>query len=518
MTAATASGRRPATISVPAVRLIVALAAAALTLVPLVFIVVAAVATGPDRIVELIVRPRVGELLRNTVGLVVVTAAACAVLGTATAWLTERTDLPGRAVWGPLCAAPLAVPAFVTSYAWVSLTSSVEGSAGAVLISTVSYFPFVHLPVAAVLRGLDPGYEDSARALGLRPWATFARVVLPQLRPALVGGCLLVGLHLLAEFGALALLRFPTFTTAIYDEYQSTFSGPAATMLAGVLVLLCLVLLVTELGAGGRARQARVGSGAARRQVPVRLGRATLPALVATGAVMVAALGVPGYSLVRWMVQGASTGVDVPAILAAAGSSIGLGLLAAVATGGLAFPVAWLSVRRRGTLSTVLERTTYVGNALPGIVVALACVAVSIRLLPALYQTTPVLIAAYAILFMPLAVVSTRAALLRVPPELEDSARALGTAPGGVLWRVTVPLVARGIGAGAALVFLGVVTELTATLLLAPTGTQTLATAFWAQASSVAYGAAAPYALLMVLISAPAAWLLTRRSLPGVVG
>jgi iron(III) transport system permease protein len=233
-------------------------------------------------------------------------------------------------------------------------------------------------------------------------------------------------------------------------------------------------------------------------------------------AVVAITLGVPCLSLVRWMVEGASTGVDVPALLAATGSSVGLALLGALATGVLAFPVAWLTVRRPGGLSRLLERTTYVGNALPGIVVALACVAVSIRLLPALYQTTPVLIAAYAILFMPLAVVSTRAALLRVPPEIEESARALGTAPAGVLWRVTVPLVARGIGAGAALVFLGVVTELTATLLLAPTGTDTLATAFWAQAGAVAYGAAAPYAVLMVVISAPAAYLLTRQSLPGV--
>ncbi|MHA6793456.1 ABC transporter permease [Pseudonocardia bannensis] len=508
----------PAVRHVPPVRLAVAVAVAALTLVPLAYVLVSVVAVGPAEAARLLWRPRVGELLRNTVGLTVAGCVASAVIGTGAAWLVERTTLPGRRLWTMLMAAPLAVPAFVNSYGWVSVTSAVEGFAGAVLITTLSYFPLVYLPVAAVLRGMDPAFEDMSRALGNGPWRTFFRVVLPQLRPAVLGGTMLVGLHLLAEFGALQSLRFPTFTTAIYDQFESTFNGPAATMLAGVLVLSCLLLLVAELRFVGRARVARVGAGVARAAVPHPLGSALPVTVLGMAALAVLALGVPLGSLAYWLVVGSSTAFPLGMLAAATATSIGLGAAGAVATCVLAVPVAWLSLRRPGLVSRVLERSTYIAGSLPGVVVALSLVTLSIAYLPTVYQTTALLVAAYAVLFMPRAMVSLRSALAQVPPEFDDTARVLGARPAGVLWRVTLPLVVRGLGAGAALVFLAVVTELTATLLLAPIGTTTLATEFWSNTYGLAYGAAAPYALLMIVISAPAAYLLTRESRRTVPG
>jgi iron(III) transport system permease protein len=127
-----------------------------------------------------------------------------------------------------LATAPLAVPAFVHSYAWVSLVPSIHGLFAGVLVSVIAYFPFLYLPVAATLRRLDPAIEDVSESLGLKPWAVFFRVVLPQLRLAICGGALLVGLHLLAEYGLYAMIRFDTFTTAIFDQFKSTFNGPAA--------------------------------------------------------------------------------------------------------------------------------------------------------------------------------------------------------------------------------------------------------------------------------------------------
>ncbi len=185
--------------------------------------------------------------------------ALTAVLGVALAFLVERTDVPAKPLWHGLLVAPLAVPAFVNSYAWVSLDRSIVGYGGALLVITLSYYPLVYLPVVAALRGLDPALEEAAWSLGQSRWHSFRTVVLPQLRPALFGGVLLVGLHLLAEFGALQLIRFQTFTTAIYDQYGSTFNGAAANMIAGVLVLCCLLLLLGELRLRGHRRLARVG-------------------------------------------------------------------------------------------------------------------------------------------------------------------------------------------------------------------------------------------------------------------
>ena len=500
----------PAAPARPLPRLVTAaaVAVAAFTLVPLGYVVVYGLVAG-DEAGRLLLRARVGELLVNTVGLTVAGCVACAVIGTGAAWLVERTTLPGRRVWTALMAAPLAVPAFVNSYGWVSVTAAVEGFGGAVLITTMSYYPLVYLPVAAVLRGMDPAFEDMSRVLGNGPWRTFARVVLPQLRPALLGGVLLVGLHLLAEYGALEALRFATFTTAIYDTFESTFDGPAATMLAGVLVLGCLLLLVGELRLAGKARVARVGSGTARAAVPHRLGALAPVAWLAMATLVVLALAVPLGSLARWLVGGNSTAFPVATLAATTATSVALGVAGAALTCLLALPVAWLSVRHPAGLGRVLERSTFVAGSLPGIVVALAFVVLAIG--TPLYQSTLLLVGAYAVLFMAPAMVSLRAALLQVPPELDDIGRSLGVRPLGVLWRVTVPLMARGLGTGAALVFLAVVTELTATLLLAPIGTATLATEFWSHTSALQYGAAAPYALLMIVVSAPATYLLTRR-------
>lgn len=502
---AIARGRR-----VPLRLVLPAAAVALLSLVPLIFLIDQAVRIGGSQISQLVFRSRVADLLGNTVRLVLASTALCGVLGVGAAWLVERTTLPGRRVLGPLLAAPLAVPAFVNSYGWVSLTSSVEGYAGAVMIVSLSYYPLVYLPVSAALRGMDPMLEEAARALGDGPVRTFFRAVLPQLRPALGGGMLIVALHLLAEFGAFSLLRFQTFTTAIYSQYQSSFDGPAANMLASVLVLMCLVLLMAEIRVRGKGRYARLGRGAIRALPPVRLGKATPIALAAVLGLLGLALGVPVGSLAHWLVVGSSVSFPAGALASAAATSLGLGLAAAVVTTLLALPVALLVERHRGRFAVVLERSTYVSHSLPGIVIALSLIYVAIHLVPGLYQTTPLLIIGYAILFLPMAMVGVRAALAQTPPELAEAGRSLGDRPLRVLCRVTLPMILPGLGAAAALVFLMVATELTTTLLLAPIGTQTLATQVWSNTTTLHYAAAAPFAALLVVVSTPAVYLLTR--------
>jgi iron(III) transport system permease protein len=500
----------------PATLLLLSAAIALLALAPVGFLIDQTLSAGWSEVERLLFRPFVGELLANTALLVGAGTAACTLLGVAVAWLVERTDLPGRRVWAVLAALPITVPAFVTSYSWVSITPAVQGFAGATAIVTLAYYPLIYLPVAAVLRGMDPALEESARSLGMGPWRTFLRVTLPQTRVALLGGMLLVAIHMLSEFGAFAMLRFQTFTTAIYDQYKLSFDGAGASMLASVLVILCLVLLVTELGLRGRGRYARVDSGAARPAAPARLGRAKWPALAGFLALTGLSLGLPLVTIVYWIANGSSAGIDFGALLAACGTSLELGLGAAALTTLLALPISVLAVRHPSRVATAIERATYLPFALPGIVVALALIVLSIHHLPALYGTTPLLIVAYAILSLPLALVATRAALAQAPPLHEEVARSLGARPLVAMARVTLPRILPGLGAAAALVFLATVTELTATLLLAPIGTQTLATEFWTKASTLSYGAAAPYAALMVAISAAPTYLLTRR-LGGVV-
>lgn len=498
--------------------------AALLVLLPLAFTAWRAVSFGLDNALELIFRPLVGELLANTLLITLTATLASALIGTAAAWFVERTTVPGRRAWAVLMVAPLAMPAFVTSYAWVSLSLDLQDFAGALLVITSTYFPLVYLPVAAALRGMDPALEETARALGCGRRAVFARVILPQLRPALLGGMLLVALGVMSEFGAFALLRFRTFTTEIYAEYRTSFDDSGASLLACVLITLCLACLALEFRVRGRERYARVDRGTRRAGLRYPLGIWRWPVAAGFAVLSVITLGVPLGMIGYWLTQhgdAATTPTDVsPELLfEATKASLGFGLCAALLTTLLALPLAFLLVRYPGRLATLLERTVFLAQGVPGLVIALALVSLAVRALRPLYQSATLLVAAYAILFLPLALVSVRAALLQAQPRLEETARSLGLGWMQIVRRVLLPLASSGLGAAAAMVFVSVVTELNATLLLSPLDTHTLATQIWSDTTTLAFAAAAPYAALLVGISLSAAALLFallgRSALPG---
>lgn len=331
----------------------------------------------------------------------------------------------------------------------------------------------------------------------------FFRVVLPQLRLAMLGGGLVVGLHLLAEYGAFAFIRFDTFTTAIVVAYQSTFAGPAAASLGIVLTSLCALLLLGDTLLQGHGRYARVGSGAPRRAEPLRLRPLpTAAMLLLPVGYVIAAAGVPMTIVIRWLFHG--TAIDVETLVSTVLTTLALGTAGALATVVVALPIAWLSARYPGRLSRTLAGAAYLASSLPAIIVALALVTVTVRVAPAIYQSAGLVVAAYAIIFLPRAIVTLRAGIAQTPVGLEEAARALGVSPLVARLRVTLPLLLPTLAAATSLVALGAAGELTATLLLAPTGTRTVATQFWAAASSIDYAAAAPYALLLVALSAPA--------------
>lgn len=485
---------------------------AAFTVLPLLVVGADALSAGTSAAVDYLLRPRIGTLLANTGLLVAVTVPAAVVLGLVSAWLVERTALPGAGLWRTLLLAPLAVPAFVSAYAWNSVAPWVDGLGGAALVTTLAYFPFVFLPAAAMLRALDGGDEEAARSLGLSPLAAARRTVLPRLRPALSGGALLVALHLLAEFGVLEMMRYQTFTTAIMQQYAVGFSDVAGSLLASVLLLLCLLALTGEVVARGRRRVARLGSGTRRTAQHLPLGGWTVPAVAFLAVVVTLALAVPVLTVVRWLITGLSrpgVGTDLGRVTL---TTVGLALLAGLVTSAAALPGAWLLSRRRTPTTVLLERATFLASALPGVVVGLALITLSVRWARPVYQTVGLLVLAYAILFIPRAMVSLRAGLAATPPELAEASRSLGQGGVRTLARVVLPMAAPSVLAGFVLVALAVSTELTATLLLAPTGTDTLALAFWSAASELDYAAAAPYAAVMVALSAPLTALLRRQT------
>lgn len=502
------SVRRPA-------RLLLSVAAAItlISLLPLTFVMQVTLNSGWETIRTLLFRPRVAELLQNSALLIVCAVPLNVVAGVALAWLTERTRLPGRQLWSLLCTASLAVPAFVQSYAWISIFPGLNGLGAAVLLSLLAYLPFIWLPVAAVLRRLDPELEYVAASLGLTPVAIFFRVVLPQLKLAISGGVLLTVLHLLAEYGLFALIRFDTFTTAIFDQFQSTFNGPAANMLAGVLALTCLLFLLIDCLIRGKARYARLGSGAPQRPVLKPLSALMTLALTLFPLTLVSlSLGVPLFSLIRWLWLGGLAVWQQSDLWLSLRQTLVLAATGALLTTLCALPLAWLSVRYPQPLFRLMESCNYITSSLPGLVIALALVTITLWAAPPLYQTHFTLLLAYILMFMPRALISLRAGIAQAPVELEYVAASLGESPLKVAMRVTLRLAAPAAASAAALTFIGVASELTATLLLSPLGTRTLATGFWSLTSEIDYVAAAPYALLLILLSLPLTSMLYRQA------
>ncbi|MBD0292767.1 MAG: iron ABC transporter permease [Jiangellaceae bacterium] len=505
---------RPHRLRPPAVLLVPAALAAAVAVLPLFYLVVRALEGGPVELLQLLWRERTLRLAARSLGLTAVVTALCLVIGISLAWLTTRARLPGRRLWAVVGALPLAVPSYVAAYAWIAAFPRIPPFGGSVLVLTLCSYPYVMLPVAATLGRTDPALEEVSRSLGKGWLATFLAVTLRQVRPAAAVGGLLVALYVLSDFGAVAILRYDVFTRVIYTSYRSSFDATAAAGLGLLLVALTVAIVWAEGRTRGRAGQARVGGGATRRHRLISLGpAATAAGLAWAGAVAVLALGFPLASLGYWLARGRSAGVDPAALGAAAASTIGVAALGAAVTTALAIAVGILAARYRSRSARVLEQATYAGHALPGIVVGLALVFFGVRYAFPFYQQLPLLLVAYAVLFLPAAVGSVRASVAQSPPVLEEVARSLGRGPGRVLRDVTLPLAGPGVAAGAALVFLTCMKELPATLLLRPTGLETLATRLWAETEVGAYAAAAPYAVLLVLLAAvPAAVLGRRRS------
>lgn len=446
--------------------------------------------------------------VRSLLMTALVTALATGI-GVTAAWLVARTDLPGRRVWRVAMVLPLAVPSYVAAFVWIEALPGLAGLPGAVLVLALVTFPYVYLPVLAALQGLDPAHEEVAASLGHGRASIAVRVTLRQIRPAIAAGALLVALYALSDFGAVALMRFEVFTWVIYGAYRSGFDPTRAAVLSLLLVVLAVVLVLGEAAVRGRAG-VRTGAGVARRGPRVRLGRGRLPAVAGLALVLGAAVALPAASIVTWTLTGAADALEAGTLLPAIAATVVLAVLAAVACVALAVPVGVLAARHPSALSRLLERATFTGHALPGVVVAIAMVYVGVTLLRPIYQQVPLLVLAYVVLFLPLAVVGARTAVEAAPVRAEEVARSLGSSGWSVLRRVTLPVAAPGIAAAAVMVLLSTMKELPVTLLLHPTGTETLATTLWHHMVVSDRSAAAPYMALIVLGSALPAVLLGR--------
>lgn len=513
--------RLPPTLALPA--LLTALG----VVLPLAYLVLRAFGAEAQELRDIVFRMRNLELLRNTLGLALGVLAAGTAVALPLAYLAARTTFRPRWVLTLLGVLPLAIPGYVGAYALIAASGpggtiqaltglawpGPSGFWGALGVLTLFTFPYLFLNLHAALRTQDPALEDAARLLGRTPGQTFREVTLPHLRPAWLSGGLLVTLHVLGDFGVTSLMRYPTFSAAIYQQYTAAYDRVYSAWLALMLLAVTGLTLWLEARLMRGVFLARVSPGGARQPPRVPLRGWTLPAWVFVGLLAGAALVVPLGTVAYWL-RLEQNPYALAGLWDATRSALTAAGVAALTTTALAFPLAYIGNRYAGRAARVTERVAYLGYATPPLAFALALIFFVLRAAPGLYQTFSLLILAYTLHFVAEAIGPIRTSLARATPRLEEAARVLGAGPGRTLWRVVLPLMRPGLLASAAFVFLSVLKELPLTLLLAPTGFDTLARNVWTYTEEAQYAAAAPYALVLALGGALLTILILRRERP----
>ncbi len=455
----------------------------------------------------IVFRAKTLEVFFTTLSLVALVAILATCLGSALAWTLHSVLIPRENLQRALVILPIAIPSYVFTYCWLSLGVLPSGFFAAVIVLTLSTTPYVTLAALASLRRVDSSQIDVAQTLGLNQLQIFLRVTLPQMRNALAAGALLVSLYVLSDFGAVSLLGVDTFTRTIQNTYQGSFDRSSAAVLALMLVAISGFVIYLEVSSRRRSPVFQSSVTITKRPTQITSVNVRIPALALLSIYIFNALVLP-LSVLLFRFFARPKPIDFPELGQAAVSTIMVASIGAFIALLLATPVALLALRAH-LLGKVAERGVLLVNALPGVVMGLALVAFGSDF-PLLYQTVALLGLAYAILFLARSVGAIRTSLSRVPENLTEIAATLGQTRTRIFYRVTMPLAAPGVLTGTLLVLLSAMKELPATLMLRPTGFETLATEMWNNTAIFRFSEAAPYALALVIIAAIPTFLISR--------
>ncbi|OEC36823.1 iron(III) transport system permease protein [Pseudomonas cuatrocienegasensis] len=485
------------------------------------------------------------RLIGNTLTLVLGVGIGVTLLGVSLAWLTSLCEFPGRRWLDWALMLPFAIPAYVLAFVFVGLLDfagpvqtlmrecfgsglrlpRVRSTGGVIIVLVLVFYPYVYLLARNAFLAQGKGLMEAARVLGLSPWQAFWRVALPMARPAIGAGLALAIMETLADFGAVSVFNFDTFTTAIYKTWYSFYSLTSATQLASLLLLAVMLVLYGE-------RRAR---GAVRPTNERPRGKALYPlkglqAAAATGwcvLVFTCAFVIPMAQLLVWFWQRGRFDLD-ERYTALILHTLYLGAMAALIT----VSVALLLAFARRLAPTRLMRSgvslANVGYALPGSMLAVAIMLAFSYLdrelviplsswlggagKPLLLGSLSALLLAYLIRFMAVAYGPLENSLARIRPSLPEASRSLGVGGPRLFFTVYLPLLVPGVLSAALLVFVDVLKEMPATLLMRPFGWDTLSVRVFEMTSEGEWARAALPALTLVLVGLLPVVGLIRRS------
>lgn len=469
----------------------------------------------------------------NSLLLMILVGTVTILVGTGTAWLVATCAFPGRKVLSWLLVLPIAAPAYIVAYLYTDLLDfagpvqtflrSVAGEGfsfnirtlpGAALMLSLVLYPYVYLLARASFGAQSRSQLLAARTLSLSPHQVFLRVGVPAARPAIFGGAALVLMETLADFGVAEYFGVPTFSTGIFRTWFALGDRQAAMQLAGVMLIFVMILVTLE----ASSRRGRVASTdrLAAGPPPFRLrAGASLLAQLACSLPVILGFVVPATLLISNVAEEVD-GRAASDFGAYALNSIGLGLITTGIAALLAVVLAYASRQSRGPIVRAGVRLSTLGYALPGALLAVGLLA---PLGPAdqmltrfardqfdwtngliLTGTVAILVYALVVRFLTVAFNSAEAGMAKIGPALDAVARSLGATESEVVRRIHLPLLGPQLAVGAALVFVDVVRELPATLILRPFNFETLATRVYRLASDERIVEASSAALVIVLV------------------
>ncbi len=436
------------------------------------------------------------------------------------AWTTARTNLPMRKIWTILVILPLVMPSFIAAFLFTSALGpkgllqnllekpfgvkelpGLEGLIGATIVLALLSYPYIFLAIRGSINNINPSIEESAKALGKSSLKVFTTITLPHLKPALIAGSLFVALYTLSDFGAVSLMRYNTFTWTIYQQYGSVIDRSTSAALSIALVSTALIILILEQNIRGREKYHRIGSGSSRKPKIIDLGFWKYPITIFFITIISAALLIPVSILIFWLFRGLLHGESIILSLNTVLNSVIVSVIATTIIALLALVTSVKLIRYPNIMNRFIEPISFIGYALPGVVVGISLVFFGTRFAMPIYQSVFLLILGYIILFFPVSLGIMRSALIQINPKIEESAKSLKHSNLSVLTKITIPIMKSGLLMSLSMVFLLTLKELPATLILAPLDFHTLATQVWAYSTEAFFAKSAFPSLLIILLS-----------------
>ncbi len=477
------------------------------------------------------------DYLRNTLILAVGVGLGVLVIGITTAWLTSMCDFPGRHWLSWALLLPMAIPAYIIAYTYTGMLEfagpvqsslrhffgwqtqdywfpEIRSLGGAVCMLTLVLYPYVYMLTRAAFLEQSTCALEVSRTLGKSPWGSFYKVALPLARPAIITGLVLALMETLADYGTVQYFGVNTFTTGIFRIWFGMGDSVTAAQLSALLLLFVFFLILIEKYSRGRARFHHTSTRYNQiKRIQLKGWRAALACLVCLLPFVLGFL-LPAFQLSVWTVMTAKTSFTTD-FLRLFSNSLLLAIIAALIAVSLALVLAYSKRLVATPLVKTATQTAALGYALPGTIVAVGVIIpfawfdntidqwlrdhfnLSSGLL--LSGTLVALLFAYTVRFLSVSLQAVDAGLQKIKPGMDDSARSLGLKPLGVLTKIHMPLMRGTLLTALLLVFVDVLKELPATLILRPFNFNTLAVRAYEMANDEKLALAGAPALLIVL-------------------